>query len=102
MEIAGAEVFAITNALTFACQSITDNTRIVYIFVDSQAAIARLQNRRGNKTVQQAAAAAETLKSQGISVHIQWCSSHMGIAGNEMADILAKKRGRRTSTQTQH
>ena len=79
MEIADAEVFTITNALTFACQSITDNTRIVYIFVDSQAAIATLQNRRGNKTVQ-AAAAAEILKSQGISVHIQWCPSHVGIA----------------------
>ena len=91
MEIADAEVFALNNALSFACQSPTENTRRVYIFVDSQAAIARLQNRQGNKAIQHAAAAAEKLRTQGISIHIQWCLSHMGIAGNKMADILAKK-----------
>ena len=91
MEIADAEVFARAKALTIESQSPDENTQTMYIFVDSQAAIARIQNCRGNRTIQQATRAATTLRSHGISIYIQWCPSHMGIAGNEMADMLAKE-----------
>ena len=47
IEIADAEVFAIGKALALALKNINANTRSIYIFVDSQAAIARLQNRQG-------------------------------------------------------
>ena len=90
VEVADAEVFAVQKALTLACQDCSSNIRSIYIFVDSQAAIARLQSCRGNADVQQAAAAAEELKNRGIKLCIQWCPSHMGISGNDMADALAK------------
>ena len=72
-------------------KNIDTNTRSIYIFVDSQAAIARLQNRQGAKTVQDATSAAERLQNHGAKVFIQWCPSHMGIPGNELADLLAKQ-----------
>ena len=90
VEVADAEVFAVQKALTLACQDCSSNIRLIYIFVDSQAAIARLQSCRGNADVQQAAAAVEELKNRWIKLFIQWCPSHMGISGNDMADALAK------------
>ena len=59
--------------------------------MDSQAAIARLQNRKGVRTIQQASTTAEQLQTREVTVYIQWCPSHMGIAGNELADTLAKQ-----------
>ena len=90
IEIADAEVFAMAKALSLASRDPDKDVRSVYIFVDSQAAIARLQNRR-DRIIQKAVTAAETLKHRGIHARIQWCPSHMGIAGNEMADTLAKQ-----------
>ena len=91
IEIADAEVFAVSKALALALENIDTQTRLIYIFVDSQAAIARLQSCRGVKTVQDAMSIAQQLKDQGVKVFIQWCPSHMGIAGNELADTLAKQ-----------
>jgi ribonuclease HI len=34
---------------------------------------------------------AERLQDKGIQTSIRWVSSHIGIEGNEKADILAKK-----------
>ena len=51
LEVADAEVFAIAKALALALQNTTSLTRSTYIFVDSQAAIARLQNRKGVRTI---------------------------------------------------
>ena len=70
MEVADAEVFAIQKALFSASQDFDQYTRSVYIFVDSQAAITRLQNRHGSKIIQKATTAAESLKARGISLQI--------------------------------
>ena len=90
LEVADAEVFAITKALALALQNTTSLTRSTYIFVDSQAAIARLQNQKSVRTIQHALTIAEYLQTQGVIVYIQWCLSHMGIASNELADMLTK------------
>ena len=64
----------------------------VYVFVDSQAAIARLERYRGHEIVQEAWAAAEVLRARGTRVYIQWRPSHtVAFVGNEMADTLARK-----------
>ena len=104
LEVADAEVFAIAKALALALQNTTPLTRSTYIFVDSQAAIARLQNRKGVRTIQHALTTAEYLQTRGVTVYIQWCPSHMGIAGNELADTLAKQgvENRQDKQQTPH
>ena len=91
MEIADAEVFAIAKALHFAAKNPRKCLKTVHIFVDSQAAMARLQNCMGNQIIQRALKAAAQLQRTGVHVRIQWCPSHIGISGNEMADRLAKK-----------
>ena len=41
--------------------------------------------------MQQATRAGTTLSSHGISIYIKVCPGYMGIAGNEMADMLVKE-----------
>ena len=91
LEVADAEVYAIIRALSSASSGLLKDIRSVYIFVDSQAAISRLQNCKGEKIVQQAEIACEKLTTAGVHVQIQWCPSHMGISGNEIVDTLAKQ-----------
>ena len=91
LEVADAEVFAIAKALALALQNTTSLTQSTYIFVDSQAAIARLQNQKGVRTIQHASTTAEYLQTRGVTVYIQWCPSHIGIAGNKLADTLTKQ-----------
>ena len=70
LEVADAEVFAITKALSSASQGLLKDIRSVYIFVDSQAAISRLQNCRGERIIQQAVIAYEKLTTAGVHVQI--------------------------------
>src|SRR5262249_16444534 len=62
----------------------------IYIFVDSQAAIQRLQG-RGSAIVQQAKALIQRLIQHfNACIYITWCPSHEGINGNEIADPQPK------------
>jgi hypothetical protein len=63
--------------------------KALYIFVDSQAAIQRLAG--FSDLAHEAKTHCRTLVLRGITVFIQWCPSHQGIYGNEIADTLAKK-----------
>ena len=63
----------------------------MYIFVDSQAAIQRLNQPLNNHITKKARQYAKALAQLGIEVTIQWCPSHASIFGNEQADELAKK-----------
>lgn len=103
-EIADAEVFGVAKALVMA---IENPPKHLYIFVDSQAAISRLRNSRGNSVIQKAMQTVAKLNTLGCKVHIYWCPAHMGIPGNEMADFLAKKglgvpKSRETYTSLSH
>ena len=51
MEIADAEVYAIAKALCIAAKNPAKDLKTVYIFVDSQAVMARLQNCIRNQVV---------------------------------------------------
>jgi len=95
IEVADAETTAVKEALQQALRdlqalpSLPDPPEI-HIFVDSQAAIQRLQG-RGSATVQQAKAATQKLiQRYSARIHITWCPGHEGINGNEIADQQAK------------
>jgi ribonuclease HI len=87
-EVADAETFGIYQALK-AAQQIQPTPTTLYIFVDSQAAIQRLQQ-YSNPTAQKAKRAVETFGRQ-TQIQIIWCPSHKGIPGNETADRMAKQ-----------
>jgi ribonuclease HI len=103
IEVADAETTAVKKALQQALRDLQaqhlpsdplpnppPDPPEIYIFVDSQAAIQRLQS-RGSATVQQAKAATQQLiQRYGARIHITWCPGHEGINGNEIADQQAK------------
>ena len=99
IEVADAETTAVKKALQQALRDLQaqhlpsdplpnppPDPPEIYIFVDSQAAIQRLQS-RGSATVQQAKAATQQLiQRYGARIHITWCPGHEGINGNKIAD----------------
>lgn len=91
LEIMDSELVAIQK--TLANVTCTGATEAIYVFVDSQAAIKRLQKHSltgGQETVAKIAKDCQSLHEKGISVHLHWVPSHRNIFGNEMADRLAK------------
>ena len=70
LEVADAEVFVIIKALSSASQGLLKYIHSVYIFVDSQAAISRLQNCREERIIQQAVIACKKLTTAGVHVQI--------------------------------
>src|SRR5215218_5505214 len=93
VEVADAESVAIVRALELAFQigSKSGSNRPItfYIFVDSQAAILRLQG--FGAYAMEASRLVNRLAKAGHTVKIYWCPSHTGIPGNELVDLLAKK-----------
>ena len=70
LEVADAEVYTITKVLSLESQGLLKDIRSLYIFVDSQAAISRLQNCKGERTIQQAVIACENLTTARVYVQI--------------------------------
>jgi ribonuclease HI len=75
--VADAETFAVWKALQHAYRSKPNPRHIqqIHIFIDSAAAIQRLQQ-PGNPTVQLAKQVAEQLTAAGITLFITWCPGH--------------------------
>jgi len=72
-------------------QNINRPHDVVNLFVDSQAAIRSMQSSTvSSKNVMASRDAPDSL-STTKSVRIYWVPSHQGIAGNETADVFAKK-----------
>src|SRR6266702_833268 len=93
MEIMDAELYAVYRALEHLKQQRLEEKQ-VYIFIDSQAAIKRLQLNSltgGQELVFKITQSCSYLASKKISINFYWVPSHLGIYGNEIADKLAKK-----------
>ena len=98
LEVADAEVFAAYRALKQAYKVLkaekerNQTAANLYLFIDSQAAIKRLQKSKGDLVVQKAKSFAFKITNElGSSITISWCPSHVGIPGNELCDYLAKQ-----------
>ena len=93
MEIIDAELYAVYRALEHLKQQRLEEKK-VYIFIDSQAAIKRLQLNAltgGQELVFKITQSCSYLASKNISINFYWVPSHLGIYGNKVADKLAKK-----------
>ncbi len=88
LEVADVEVFAIYKALQHAVK--IHGPAYVYVFVDSQAAIHRL-NSYHNHITRKIYQLALQLSNQNTHITVRWCPGHCNIYGNEMADHMAKK-----------
>ncbi|GBM24440.1 hypothetical protein AVEN_41090-1 [Araneus ventricosus] len=84
-----SELLAIREALDFALRFETSDT---YILTDSKSSIQYLKNwpKISEKTGQEIISKIVSL-SQKSKVCIQWIPSHVGVFGNEVADLLAKE-----------
>ena len=99
------ELIAVTRALQhikLAIDARSPRPPPIYIFVDNKYAINATQGTTRNRTnlalVREARAALAAL-SRITTVHIDWVPGHANIFQNEIADYLAKRGSRGTSTQ---
>ncbi len=93
MEIIDIELYAVYRALEHLKQQRLEEKQ-VYIFIDSQAAIKRLQLNSltgGQELVFKITQSCSFIASKNVSINFYWVPSHLGIYGNEIADKLAKK-----------
>jgi hypothetical protein len=88
VEVADAEVVAVVKAIGAISKIRPKN--IYFLFVDSQAAISRIEKCNDHYS-QQISKKASTLAQRGCKIRIVWCPSHSKIDGNELADKLAKE-----------
>ncbi|OXV05133.1 hypothetical protein Egran_07099 [Elaphomyces granulatus] len=90
IEVADAELIAISKVLlALLARPQGPRPLEVYIFVDSQAAIAKVSGY--SDIAYRVRATLAQLATYKVTVTISWCPSHVGIFGNELADQLAKK-----------
>ncbi|XP_077552119.1 uncharacterized protein LOC144166485 [Haemaphysalis longicornis] len=79
--------------LHLAADALTERRDIIHavILCDSRAALLRLQNpHKHGPLVRQLAKKLRDLHSEGRRVSLHWVPAHVGLAGNELADTLAK------------
>ena len=66
---------------------------MIMLFSDSQSAVGILgwENKSHSSEILEIKQAKEILKSQNVTVELNWTPGHAEIAGNEIADKLAKE-----------
>lgn len=88
------ELQDIAMALSIAENRLTDSIQLVTIFTDNQSAIRSSCNpsrQSGQQILEYIVDSIDVLKEQGIKVAFQWVPAHVGIEGNELADVAAKQ-----------
>ena len=88
----GAELHAIKHGIQYLLSTNASNTKFV-IFSDSLSAVQALSNTKINKNdtfINSILDASNQLHINGNSLVIAWIPSHVGIQGNEFADVAAK------------
>ena len=89
-----AELHGIIQALTVASLNRPHPTGTVIINTDNQSSIRAIGDpgkRSGQIYVTHAVKMINALREQGISTELHWILAHVGIPGNEGADVEAKK-----------
>ena len=89
----GAELLGIWGALRITTR-LGRRIKQVTIFTDNQAAIqstVRPRNQSGQVILREISQLVDVLHSRGIHVTLRWIPAHVGVAGNERADLLAKQ-----------
>ena len=93
MEIIDVELYAVYRALEYLKQQRLEEKQ-VYIFIDSQAAIKRLQLNSligGQELVFKITQSYSYLASKNVSINFYWVPSYLGIYRNKIVDKLVKK-----------
>jgi ribonuclease HI len=89
-----AELMGLSEALALAWRA-GPSTRKVIIFTNNQAAIrsaARPRMQSGQYILRKFVRNLEKLrKERGVKVEVRWIPAHIGVPGNEKADVLAKE-----------
>ncbi|MCJ1349629.1 hypothetical protein MMC31_007870 [Peltigera leucophlebia] len=70
------------------------NITTAKICTDNQAAIRKVQspnNKSGQSLAQNIVTMIHGLRATGVEIHLRWVPAHVGIPGNEKADIEPKK-----------
>ena len=67
------------------------------IFTDSRSVLDSLNNSNDHPTIRYILHKLHVIRAQGVQVEICWIPSHLGIQGNEKADIKAKEASRRSA-----
>lgn len=89
-----AELHAILTALEWL-QTVKD-VRTIALFSDSSSSLHAASNfMPKNSTVQSVQKQLHTLEKRGKTVILRWVKAHIGVTGNEAADLLAKEATKR-------
>ena len=100
LKVFDAELHDVCSALEIA-ERLKSEERTT-VFLDSQAAIRRLQHTEpepGQELAMRAQATARRLQAQQVEVTVQWVPGHAGVEGNERADKAAKQAAARPAEE---
>ena len=89
IEVADAELLAISKVLRTLQKRPFTSKHEAYVFIDSQAAIHKVSGY--SDIAAKIRLQLQQLYLNNITTTLTWCPSHTGVPGNELADSLAKK-----------
>ena len=94
VEVFNAELYAIEKAFKIVWEKKQLNTKKIWIFSDSQAAVKKLRNsnlKPGQYYIQLIRKWLEKFLNLNIQVQLEWVPGHINITGNKLADKAAKE-----------
>ena len=91
--MADAEAIAACRAVKLAKSILTPDTTEIHLCTDNMSVVQKLtaKESKGQTSQEVIQEIKTTLSQMKVNINIQWVPSHMGIPGNELADIAAKQ-----------